>query len=149
MGHGVYLIESRAQLRDYAGRNEILYIQEYLPADRDLRVVVVGDSVLTAYWRIADSGAFHHNVARGGRIDFTDVPDELLQLVERVSRRLGIDHAGYDLIETGGQWYFLEFNVLFGNQAINALRIPLAQRIHEYLISHTPPRNMPELPQAV
>jgi ribosomal protein S6--L-glutamate ligase len=90
-------------------------------------------------------------VAMGGRIDFADVPDMPLQLVERVSRKLGIDHAGYDLIEFGGHWYFLELNVLFGNQAINDAGIPLAAHIHRYLISRhkTPPRNVPELPLAM
>jgi ribosomal protein S6--L-glutamate ligase len=151
MGQGVFLIESRGQLRDYAAVHDILYVQEYLPATRDLRVVMVGDSVLTAYWRVSDSGAFHHNVAMGGRIDFADVPDMPLQLVERVSRKLGIDHAGYDLIEVGGHWYFLELNVMFGNQAISDAGIPLAARIHQYLVSrhNTPPRNVPELPLAM
>jgi ribosomal protein S6--L-glutamate ligase len=151
MGQGVFLIESRRQLREYAASHDVLYVQEYLPATRDLRVVMVGEKVLTAYWRVSDEGAFHHNVAMGGRIDFKDVPDAPLHLVERVSRRLGINHAGFDLIEVGGHWYFLELNVMFGNHAIKDARIPLAACIHDYLLSkyNSPPRNQPEFPLAV
>ncbi len=51
MGEGVWLIESRADWLKYCDRTDVLYVQEYLPIDRDVRVVVVGDRVVTAYWR--------------------------------------------------------------------------------------------------
>ena len=151
MGQGVFLIENRTQLHAYAASHDSLYIQEYLPASRDLRVVWVGNQVLSAYWRISDDGGFHHNVAQGGRIDFSEVPEQPLRLVERVALKLGIDHAGFDLIEWAGHWYFLEFNVLFGNQALNARRIPLVEQIYAYLLnrSNTPPHTPGRLPEAV
>ncbi len=96
MGLGVHLLETRRDLLRYAARNPEMYLQEYLPIDRDLRVVIVGERVVTAYWRRAPAG-FRHNVARGGEVSFSDVPDEAVGLVEDIARRLGIDHAGFDL----------------------------------------------------
>lgn len=133
MGRGVFLIETPEQLRRFAASNAVLYVQEYLPIDRDLRVVYVGDQVVAAYWRIAGDGCFHTNVAQGGRLSFDDIPAEALDLVQRVACDLGIDHAGFDLVEVDGHFYFLEFNPLFGNEGLRQLGTPLSRIIWEYL----------------
>ena len=58
----------------YVDNNEVLYIQEKLPIDRDLRIVYVGDRVVASYWRIAAEGSFHNNIAKGGSYDFGNIP---------------------------------------------------------------------------
>jgi ribosomal protein S6--L-glutamate ligase len=103
MGEGVWLIESRA---------------EYLPINRDVRVVVVGDRVVTAYWRTQADQGFYNNVARGGRIDTGPVPASVTDLALRLARSLGVDHAGFDIALVEGYPYVLEFNRLFGNQGL-------------------------------
>jgi ribosomal protein S6--L-glutamate ligase len=133
MGAGVHLIENRAQLFDYAGRNDVLYIQEYLDIRRDMRIVYVGDRVVDAYWRVAEPGGFHNNVARGGQIVREPVPEEALALVGRVAQSLGVDHAGFDVAVAGGKFYLLEFNVLFGNQGLGEAGRRLGERILKYL----------------
>ena len=133
MGQGVYLIENKRQFLEYAENNDVLYVQEYLPIDRDLRVVYLGDKVISAYWRIGAEGEFHNNVARGGSISFANIPDEAIRLVERVARTLDINHAGFDLVQVGGKYYFLEFNPMFGNQALVQQNIPVGKLIYEYL----------------
>ncbi|CAK0746826.1 Ribosomal protein S6--L-glutamate ligase [Gammaproteobacteria bacterium] len=133
MGQGVSLVTNRRALCDYAATNEILYLQERLPITRDLRVVYVGREPLTAYWRAATTGSFYNNVAQGGTVSFADVPEDALTLVARVAQILGIDHAGFDLAQVDGHWYFLEFNPLFGNQALQEHAIPLAGHIISYL----------------
>jgi len=67
MGRGVYLVEDWSGLRRLAAQQEVLYVQEYLPIDRDLRVVVIGDRVVGAYWRRACEGEFRNNVAQQRR----------------------------------------------------------------------------------
>lgn len=140
-GNGVFLIECRSALRDFAARTEVLYLQEYLPIRRDLRVVWIGDQVVAGYWRVAAEGAFHNNVAQGGEIVFDDVPAGALALVTRVARELGVNHAGFDVAELDGHFYFLEFNTLFGNEALNRRGIPVGRHIYEYLLAQpqTPP----------
>jgi len=133
MGKGVYLIENKEQLDLYLALNPIVYIQEYLPIDRDLRVVYVGNKVISAYWRIGQ-GSFKNNVAQGGIIDFSPVERSIIDLVEQVAVELGINHAGFDLTVVGDHVYFFEFNVLFGNQALLQTNIPVAKYIHDYMI---------------
>lgn len=132
MGEGVFLIESRREFLDYAAKNDILYIQEYLPIQRDLRVVWVGDEVLTAYWREQRDG-FHNNVAQGGVVNFDAVPPEALELVVRVARELGIDHAGFDIAVVQGKCYLIEFNVLFGLDGVNEQGISVGEHVCRYL----------------
>jgi ribosomal protein S6--L-glutamate ligase len=132
-GRGVFLIENRRDLADYKGRNSMLYVQELLPIDRDIRVVVVGREVVTAYWRIAPPDGFHNNVARGGVISFDAVPDEVISLVQRVAAELDIDYAGFDVALVDDYPYLLEFNMRFGNDALRQQGIRLGPRILAYL----------------
>ncbi|HQU15267.1 MAG: alpha-L-glutamate ligase [Chromatiales bacterium 21-64-14] len=133
MGDGVFLVDSRAQFLEYARRNPVLYVQEYLPIHRDLRVVYVGDRVIAAYWRIGPQGGFQNNVARGGRIDFTGVPTAAIRLVEDLAASLGVDHAGFDLAQVGKHFYLLEFNTLFGNYGLVQKHVQLGSIIQAYL----------------
>jgi ribosomal protein S6--L-glutamate ligase len=66
MGRGVYLIRDPDDLHAYLKRCDPAYIQEYLPADRDIRVVIIGGRIVHAYWRIAPCGEFRANLAVGG-----------------------------------------------------------------------------------
>lgn len=151
MGLGVYLIENRRDLLRYAADNSAMYLQEYLTIERDLRVVLVGDRVASAYWRRA-AGDFRHNVARGGEVCFAGVPDTPQALVVDIAGQLGVDHAGFDLAEVDGHWYVLEFNVRFGTQALNSRGIRLGPLIEEYLYRQGGPPGepgVPRLPEAV
>jgi ribosomal protein S6--L-glutamate ligase len=131
-GDGVYLIEAVGDLQCYLDTADVVYVQEYLPIRRDLRVVWLGRKVLTAYWRESGDG-FHFNVARGGVINFETVPEAALLLVERVATCLGIDHAGFDVACVGSHYYILEFNVLFGLEALNRQGIRCGEAILRYL----------------
>ncbi|HEX7064474.1 MAG TPA: hypothetical protein VF199_05340 [Bacillales bacterium] len=143
MGRGVFLIESKDQLREYTDKNEVLYVQELLPIDRDLRIAFVGDKVMGAYWRIGMENHHLNNVSAGGEISFAPVPRVAIDLVERTARKLGINHAGFDVAVVGSKLYFLEFNVLFGNVAFQQMNVSVEQHIYEYLLSQyksfTPP----------
>lgn len=133
MGRGVFLIETRQELAAYVAQNHMLYVQEVLPIDRDVRVVIVGRDLVTAYWRIAPAGGFHSNVARGGRISLDAVPEAAITLALETARQLGIDHAGFDVALVDGKPYLLEFNLRFGNEALRQQGIHLGPIIRAYL----------------
>ena len=137
MGEGVWLIESRADWLKYCETANVLYVQEYLPIDRDVRVVVVGDRVLTAYWRTQAEQGFYNNVSKGGRIDTREVPAAATELALRLARELGVDHAGFDIALVEGYPYVLEFNRLFGNQGLGR-GTELQDAILGYLQQQTP-----------
>jgi len=137
MGEGVWLIESRADWLAYCEKSAVLYAQEALPIDRDLRIVVVGDRVVSAYWRHQSAYGFHNNIARGGMVGLEPVPESACQLALKVARDLGVNHAGFDIAMVGSHPYLFEFNRLFGNQGLdsNVLR----EAILGYLSDHQDP----------
>jgi ribosomal protein S6--L-glutamate ligase len=96
-------------------------IQEYLvDLDRDLRVVVVGDQIVS-YWR--KSGGFLHNVAQGGVIDKESDPELQTngrEAVLSLCRQTGINLAGFDLVfpASSKEPLFLEVNYTFGRSGL-------------------------------
>ena len=118
MGEGVFLIGDRGQWRDYLALTPVIYAQEYLPIDRDLRIVWVGDRVVDGYWRMQSDRGFHNNIARGGRAREGIIPPTALELVERLASSLGIDHGGFDVAVVAGHPYVLEFNRIFGTRGL-------------------------------
>lgn len=118
-GEGVWLIQTHSDWQHYLAKTDVLYVQEHLPIDRDLRIVLVGDTILAAYWRMQSPYSFHNNVSRGGDIDDdSPIPQAALDLVLLVSKALGVDHAGYDVAMVGERPYLFELNRLFGNKGI-------------------------------
>lgn len=119
MGEGVWLIENRQDWHRYCEQADVLYVQEYLPIDRDLRIVIIGDRIVAAYWREQAAQGFYNNVARGGSVNHDPIPPQALQLALRVAAELGIDHAGFDIAMVGEHPFLLEFNRLFGSQGLD------------------------------
>lgn len=139
MGYGVHLIEDKKQFHSYCNENEILYIQEKLPIDRDMRIIYVGNEVVSSYWRIGGENSFKNNVAQGGSISYDNIPSEALALVDKVAKTLNINHAGFDVAEIDGNYYFFEFNVFFGTKGLINKSIKLEELILRYLEKQTPP----------
>ncbi|GAB3370674.1 hypothetical protein NCG89_09975 [Spongiibacter taiwanensis] len=145
-GNGVWLIEDRADWRRYLALTDVLYVQEYLPIDRDVRVVIVGDQVVCAYWRQQAAQGFYNNVSKGGVVDHSPVPAQAVELALRLATTLGIDHAGFDIALVGEHPYVLEFNRLFGNQGIPGGDRKLRDAIVDYLLRQSEPTG-PHFPQ--
>ncbi|MFP4378932.1 MAG: RimK family alpha-L-glutamate ligase [Candidatus Sumerlaeia bacterium] len=145
-GYGVHLIQNFDDWEQYCGRNDVLYVQEYLPIKRDMRIVWIGDRIVTAYWREARKGCFHNNVSQGGVIRFGNIPQGALDLVEDVARRLEINHAGFDVADVDGFYYLLEFNPRFGLEGVLRQNIELGPIILDYIIRSSRPKSPPKSP---
>lgn len=116
LGRGVFLIRSTEELDRYCQIQGPAYIQEYLPIDRDMRIVVVGKRVVHAYWRVAATGEFRNNLGLGGRIDLAAVPRPALQLALHIAKVCRWDDVGLDICEYNGDFYVLEGNMKYGRQ---------------------------------
>lgn len=132
MGRGVHKVEGARELTALLPSLELLYAQELLPIDRDLRICWVGDAVLAAYWRIGGDG-FHTNISRGATESFDGIPPAALELVAKVARALGVDHAGFDIAMVGDHPYLFELNTLFGNEVINRAGVDYAAALQRAL----------------
>ncbi|MBW1840526.1 MAG: ATP-grasp domain-containing protein [Deltaproteobacteria bacterium] len=116
MGRGVYLIKDPDDLRSYCSEKAPAYIQEYLPIDRDIRVVVIGKKIIHAYWRIAPKDDFRSNVAVGGTICLDPVPQEALDLALVTAHSCQWDDVGIDICRYDGGYYVLEANMKYGKE---------------------------------
>jgi len=116
LGRGVYLIKDPDDLVRYCEQNGAAYIQEYLPIDRDMRIVVIGRNVVHAYWRIAPKDDFRSNVAVGGQINLGSVPAAALALAEKTAHNCKWDDVGIDVCEYDGRYYVLEGNMKYGKE---------------------------------
>ncbi len=114
MGRGVFLIRNQEDYSEYCNRTAIAYVQEFLQTDRDIRVVIIGDRVAHAYWRIAAPGEFRSNVAKGAEIKLDDVPEDAVRLALFTARQCGWDDVGMDVIIHKKKYYILEANMKYG-----------------------------------
>lgn len=115
-GRDVHLIEDRKGLFTYLNGENPAYIQEYLPVERDLRVVIIGKEVVLSYWKTPAGGNFKTNVSQGGAIRFDPVPPDAHRLALDTAQKCGWDDVGIDIIEKEGRFYVLEANMKYGTQ---------------------------------
>jgi ribosomal protein S6--L-glutamate ligase len=135
LGRGVFLIRNDDQLTAYLAANRAAYIQQYLPIDRDIRVVVIGTQVVHAYWRVARDGDFRTNVAAGGRVRLEAVPQAAKDLALSTAFRCGWDDVGLDICCHEERLYVLEANMKYGKAGFRAAGIDYYQ-LMDQLIDH-------------
>jgi ribosomal protein S6--L-glutamate ligase len=135
LGKGVFLIEDNGDLDAYLSEFSPAYIQEYLPIDRDIRVVVIGRKAVHAYWRKAPEGDFRCNVAVGGEICLDPVPVDAIDLAIFTARRCRWDDVGIDICCHRGKYYVLEANMKYGREGFKRAGIDYL-RLMEGLIDN-------------
>ena len=123
LGRGVYRIDNEEQLERYLVDNHVAYIQEYLPVRRDIRVVIIGDEIAHAYWRVAPEGDFRCNLSAGGGIDPSPVPDEAIALALQTARKCRWNDVGIDVIIHKQRPLVIEANMKYGKQGFRAAGI--------------------------
>lgn len=126
-GRGVFLIEDESALDTYLQDHPVAYIQEYLPIDRDLRIVLIAGRVVHAYWRLQHSKDFRNNVSQGATISFDDIPEEALQFAEDVARRCRFDDVGLDVCHARGRCWVIEANMAYGLEGFRQAGLNLQQ----------------------
>jgi gamma-F420-2:alpha-L-glutamate ligase len=110
-GAGVVLCQDREQFNDLAsllgnaGHQSDFIFQQYVKAShgRDVRVLVIGDSVAAAMERRAPNGGFKSNVSLGGTGTAINPPPEMAKMAIDAAKALRLDVAGIDVLfdETG------------------------------------------------
>ena len=123
MGRGVFLIRNQTDYHRYLALDTPAYIQEYLPLDRDIRIVVVGTEVAHAYWRIAAEGEFRSNVAAGAGISLEPVPREAHALALHTAKACHWNDVGIDICSHNGKLFVLEANMKYGKEGFRAAGI--------------------------
>ena len=123
LGRGVFLVRSDDDLHAYQSLTSAAYIQEYLPADRDIRVVVIGGRVVHAYWRYAAKGEFRSNIAAGGTVGLDPVPEAAVRLALQTALACRWDDVGLDILPYRGEFFVLEGNMKYGKEGFRQFGI--------------------------
>lgn len=134
-GRGVFKIHNSEELKSYLGLTRIAYIQEYLPHDRDLRVVLIKYHPVLAYWRIRSPDNFRTNLSQGGKICFDDIPIEGVRLAQNFARKCKFDDVGMDLINCRDTWYVIEANMKYGRKGLMMKGLDLKEIMRQKLLS--------------
>ncbi len=132
-GRGVFLVQDIDQLADYIALTKIAYIQEYLPLEKDIRVVIIGDQFVHAYRRVAAKGEFRGNVSFGARISFDDIPIAAVDLARYTAKRCGWNDVGIDVFVSGGNYYVLEANMKYGREGFRCAGIDYAHLMEQMI----------------
>jgi ribosomal protein S6--L-glutamate ligase len=145
-GDTVFLIQNREILKDVLQKTEYneragwsgFLIQEYIPSQsRSLRVVVIGESVVS-YWRVLKKpGDFCVNLASGGIIDADSDPklqDIAVCHMKKLCNKAKINLAAFDLIFSSDpqkpEPFFLEINYFFGRKGLGG-----SEKYYELLVN--------------
>ena len=134
-GRGVYKIENPEQLNAYLRLTPIAYIQEYLPHDRDLRVILVNYEPILSYWRQREPSNFRANLHQGGTPLFFEIPYDALSLAQDTALRCKFNDVGLDLIQCRGKWYVIEANMEYGREGLRMKGMNLKEILREKLLS--------------
>jgi ribosomal protein S6--L-glutamate ligase len=146
-GRGVFKINSAGEMgsiaekifspQGYKGIKDHVYLQKYIPdLAGDLRVITIGEEVVSAYWRSADDG-WKHNLEQGGRVSYKDIPEKALDTCLNISRQMGYHWMSYDCFMAGGKVFINEFSCNFGIKGAKLqgkdIRKKQVEYIHSYL----------------
>lgn len=119
-GGGTWKVNLNTPISSRVGKRQA-FIQRLIEQDgdgphSDLRVYVVGDSVLGGMIRSAPDEEWRTNVALGGDVTAAGdvLTDEIVQIALDSAHALGLDYAGVDLIRDEDEWYVLEVNPTAG-----------------------------------
>lgn len=132
-GRGVFLIKEQKDLTAYLKIPGPAYIQEYIPTQRDMRVLVIGREIVLAFWRTAADNEFRTNLSQGGKISFSALPGPALELALETARCCNWNDVGIDIMEHGGKPLVIEANMKYGTRGFKAAGIDY-QKLLEGLI---------------
>ncbi len=134
-GRGVFLINNRDALSAYLKDHRPAYIQEYLPVDRDMRIIIIGKKIRLAFWRVPGSDNFKTNLSQGGTVCFDPLPEEALDLALMTALKCGWDDVGIDIIMHQGRPFVLEGNMKYGTRGFHQTGINYREMLAGLIIS--------------
>lgn len=90
------LVRTLRKSETHEGKRYML--QEYIPNDGDYRVLVLGKKVLGVMKRSSQKKSeFRNNYSAGGKVEVTDLPEEIKQLAVKAADVCGLWVAGVDV----------------------------------------------------
>jgi len=114
----------------------VLYIQKFIPhGTRDIRLFVIGDKVIAAMYREADS--WKTNIDQGARPVPFEPTKELEELAIKVVKTIGCKIAGVDVMESRDGYMVNEINSQPGFKGLQwVTKVNIADEIIDYILKN-------------
>ncbi|MBE1298891.1 MAG: ATP-grasp domain-containing protein [Alteromonadaceae bacterium] len=91
-----------------------VYVQEFVPMQADIRVMVVGHRPMCAFWRRPPEGEWLTNTSQGGTMDYQNVPQEALDIAVKASVAANAEYWACDIaLGEDGKFRILECATAF------------------------------------
>lgn len=74
-----------------------MYVQDFVPMQADIRVMLIGHKPVCAFWRRPPQGAWLTNTSQGGSMDYMDVPKKVLDLAVKTSKAANAEYWACDI----------------------------------------------------
>lgn len=115
---------------------EVVCLQEYIPNPGiDIRVFVVGESVVASMKRVAPHFEWRANIHLGGKGQKLELDDATKEVAVRASKAVGLEVSGVDMIMSGDTPYVLEVNASPGFRGLlEATGVNAAEHIVDYAV---------------
>ena len=116
--------------------NQPLMFQKFIEnPGRDIRIMVIGDDIVASMYRIASPSSWKTNIAQGGVGKPYKPVEEVREIAIKISKMLGLDYAGVDILESPRGYVLLEVNGSADFEELTRVSgINIAEKIVQYLV---------------
>jgi glutathione synthase/RimK-type ligase-like ATP-grasp enzyme len=115
-GYFVHKVDSASEAKELIDTKKYnpVYMQDFVPMEADVRVMLIGHKPVCAFWRRPPEGEWLTNTSQGGSMDYQDVPKELLDLAVSVSKSANAEYWACDIaVGQDGKYRILECATAF------------------------------------
>ncbi len=98
-GYFVHKVDSKEEAKKLFDTKKYhpMYIQDFVPMEADIRVMLIGHKPVCAFWRRAPEGEWLTNTSQGGSMDYMNVPKSVLDLAVKVSKAAKAEYWACDV----------------------------------------------------
>ncbi|NTS77026.1 hypothetical protein HR060_09090 [Catenovulum sp. SM1970] len=91
-----------------------VYVQDFVPMQADIRVMLIGHKPVCAFWRRPPEGEWLTNTSQGGSMDYKNVPKRALDIAVKASKAANAEYWACDIaLGTDGKYRILECATAF------------------------------------
>ena len=98
-GYFVHKVDSKKEAIKLFDKKKYhpMYIQDFVPMEADIRVMLIGHKPVCAFWRRPPKGGWLTNTSQGGSMDYQDVPKSVLDLAVKASKAANAEYWACDV----------------------------------------------------
>ncbi len=98
-GYFVHKVDSKKEAIKLFDKKKYhpMYLQDFVPMEADIRVMLIGHKPVCAFWRRPPKGHWLTNTSQGGSMDYQDVPKSVLDLAVKTSKAAKAEYWACDI----------------------------------------------------